>query len=107
MVWFIFCFALHLHLSFKYDVMREKYSARAIQLLKYGAALMAFIGLFAATSFFILAGVYKVPIMPVQESLVLPGIQSFLIFQESALYLYSMRKYLKILAAPDMDHLVA
>ena len=106
LVGFVGCFNLHLHLSFKNDTFTTKYGSRSLRILKWGAVALGLMGLAAAVSFFVTATVLKIPMIPIQHSLILPGIQSLLIFQECAIHFFCRRKYTNLSVESDRSVLV-
>jgi len=99
-------FNLHLHLSFKNDLLTEKYSSKALAALKWTFLAVGLLGLVAAITFFSVAAVHKIPVLPIETSMILPGIQSFLVVQECATHFFCRRKYLRLLGESDRANLV-
>jgi len=95
------CFNLHLHLSFKRDTFVAKYEPKTLAILKWGAVVLGLTGLAAAVSFFVTAALLKIPMIPIQHSLILPGIQSLLVAQEAAIHFFCRRKYTKLSMQSD------
>jgi len=98
-------FNLHLHMSFKHDRLHQNYSERSLKIIKGSSVSLGCLALLAALIFFILAGVLKRFIHPIGTSMVLPGIQSFVVFQECAMHYYYRRKYLRLAAESDRSQL--
>jgi len=99
-------FNLHLHLTFKHNRLAEKYSAKSLKVLKWAAIVLGLLGLVAAFTFFCLAAIEKIPVLPIQTSMILPGIQSLLVVQECATHFFCRRKYLNLLSETDRANLV-
>jgi len=99
-------FNLHLHLSFKKDAFTQNYSSKWLTVLKWASVIVGFFGLVAAFTFFCLAGIHKIPILPIGNSMILPGIQSLLVVQECATHFFCRRKYLKLTGESDRTHIV-
>ena len=98
-------FNLHLHMSFKTDRLLQNYSDRALTRLKWLSVGLGGVALVSALVFFVLAVVWKTGIHPIKSSMVLPGIQSLVVFQECALHYYFRRKYVNILSESDRAQL--
>ena len=98
-------FNLHLHVSFKTDRLAQNYTMKSLAALKWMSLGLGGASLVSALTFFVLAAVWKTGIHPIETSLVLPGIQSLVVFQECALFFYFRRKYLKIVSEDDRAQL--
>jgi len=98
-------FNLHLHMSFKHDRLHQNYSERSLKIIKRSSLCLGSLALLVALTFLILAGVLKRFIHPIGTSMVLPGIQSFVVFQECAMHYYYRRKYLRLAAESDRSQL--
>lgn len=98
-------FNLHLHMSFKTDRLFQNYSDRGLTRLKWLSVGLGGVALVSALVFFVLAVVWKTGIHPIKSSMVLPGIQSLVVFQECALHYYFRRKYVNILSESDRAQL--
>jgi len=98
-------FNLHLHMSFKHDRIHENYSEWALTAIRWGSACLGGLGLAGAVTFFGLAAAWKTGIHPIETSMVLPGIQCLVVFQECAVHYYFRRKYLALASEPDRSQL--
>ena len=65
--------------------------------LKILAIVMATLSLATSVSMFTLSAVNGKGIYPIEDSLILGGIQWFIVLQEAAIFLYTQRLYVKII----------
>ena len=89
--------SLHHHWSFKKDRYLETFGPRSRWALRFYALSVTLGSLAMSLALLIAAGVEKIPMMPIEKSLIIPAMQWMFVGGEGFLFLLTQRQYVRIL----------
>jgi len=88
-------FSLHIHHMDLKDQLSSFYTKDRFKFTGLLGIFMSFVTLIAMISYLVISAVKQIPMMPVENSLILAGVQSFLSFKWSVSLVYFSRKHYK------------